>query len=68
MGIEQQVDLAIKRAKIEELEQIKAEIEGIRDSWDRNANDYTFGHYNAYDNVTDIIDKYISELKGENNG
>ena len=47
------------------LEQIKAEIEKERDFWDKNANDYTFGHYKAFGICVDILDKHISKQKGE---
>ena len=55
---------------IEEFEKIKAEIE---DMWIKSAKDLKTGEV-IYENlcehseVLEIIDKHISELKGENNG
>ena len=53
-------ELVNERTKAE-LEEIKAEIKGLLSS---------YGYLDMYTNndVLEIIDKHISELKGENNG
>lgn len=60
MGIEHQVDLAIKRAIIEELENIMAEIEELDADFDFE------GFYYCQSEIFKIIENHISELKGEN--
>ena len=42
------------------LEKIKTEIEEYQKEWDRNANDYEFGYYQALDRCLDIIEEHIS--------
>ena len=61
MSIEEQVNEAIKRAKIEELEQRIKEVEDLFP-------DKGFeGYFQCQFDVIQILEKRISELKGENN-
>ena len=56
---------------IEELEKIKAEIKeeqsNYTNRWIMGVTDYPYGCYRAYEETIKLIDKHISELKGENN-
>ena len=45
------------------LEDIKAEIEEQKSLWDSTPKN---GHYRAFSTCIDILDEYISELKGGN--
>ena len=54
---------------VEELEKIKAKIKEEQskytDRWVMGVTDYPYGCYRGYDETIKLIDKHISELKGE---
>ena len=57
----------LKEFAIEELEKIKAEITEYRNNIHAGSDEFHIGRLFGCDEMVEIIDKHISELKGESN-
>ena len=62
---EESYQLGKKHGAIEELEKIKAEITEYRNNIHAGSDEFHIGRLFGCDEMVEIIDKHISELKGE---